>query len=70
MDEVFIETRRGFCPEFGDDNHPVTVTLKRTICIGGINFQPTITGAKCRNQQHCEYFEENNGCPLLNQFYR
>ena len=70
MEEVLIETRRGYCPEFGDDDYPVTVILKRLICIGNIVYPPTVTKVGCRNYKYCDYRRENKHCPLLEKFAR
>lgn len=69
MATSFVETRRGYCPEFGDDNHAIKVRFLQVETLGGIKLE-TCDSVECQYFHSCNYVRTNRYCPLISQFAR
>lgn len=64
----FAQTVRGYCPEFDDDAHPVTVFYRQAQVLGGFTYPPEPVSFKCREMQNCRHYEQHD-CPLLESIF-
>ena len=68
MTDTFTQVVRGYCPEFGEDDHAVTAIYRKPVeHLGGFVSLPTLLAIRCRKIQTCQFVDDRGLCPVVKQ---